>query len=150
MNRNRLLNLNFKYDSNKDLTIRPLVEDYDNTTLYMYDLEKHLELSYINPLKILILSFINEWTGFIYKNLTSFKKISLKNLPSNEKSLNFMKKNFKEYNLKFNLNFVYDENLFSTFNVLFFLKHMLEKVNMSLYKEKTEDDKIYTIFYKKK
>jgi hypothetical protein len=61
-----------------------------------------------------------------------------------------MKKNFKEYNLKFNLNFVYDENLFSTFNVLFFLKHMLEKVNMSLYKEKTEDDKIYTIFYKKK
>ena len=44
MNRNRLLNLNFKYDSNKDLTIRPLVEDYDNTTLYMYDLEKHLEL----------------------------------------------------------------------------------------------------------
>ena len=78
MNQNRLLNLNFKYDSNKDLTIRPLVEDYDNTTLYMYDLEKHLELSYINPLKILILSFINEWTGFIYKNLTSFKKISLK------------------------------------------------------------------------
>ena len=150
MNRNRLLNLNFKYDSNKDLTIRPLVEDYDNTTLYMYDLEKHLELSYINPLKILILSFINEWTGFIYKNLTSFKKNSLKNLPSNEKSLNFMKKKFNEYNLKFNLSFVYDEKLFTTFNVLFFLKNMLDKVNMSLYKEKIEDDKIYTIFYKKK
>ena len=150
MNRNRLLNLNFKYDSNKDLTIRPLVGDYDNTTLYMYDLEKHLELSYINPLKILILSFINEWTGFIYKNLTSFKKNSLKNLPSNEKSLNFMKKKFNEYNLKFNLSFVYDEKLFTTFNVLFFLKNMLDKVNMSLYKEKIEDDKIYTIFYKKK
>jgi hypothetical protein len=150
MNRNKILNLNFKYDSDKDLTKRPIVEDYDNTTLYMYDLEKHLELTYINPLKLLILSFINEWTGSIYKNLTSFKKISLKNLPSNEKSLEYMKTKFNDYNLKFNLSFVYDEKLFTTFNVLFFLKNMLDKVNMLLYKEKTEDDKIYTIIYKKK
>ena len=150
MSSHKLMNLNFKYDPNKDLTQRPMIEDYDNSTLYMYDLEKHLDLIYIRPLKIIILKFLNEWTHSSYKLLVDFKKISYKDLPSDIESCNFMKVHFDELNTKFNLNFTYDEKLFTTFNVLFFLKNMLAKINLLLHKEKIGDNKIYTILYKRK
>jgi hypothetical protein len=150
MNSNKLINLNLNYNPNKDFTKKPLVEDYDNTTLYMYDLEKYLQLTYINPLKVIILNFLNEWTKISYKKLTDFQKVYLKDLPSNSESKEYMIKNFTKLNEKFNLGFIYDEKIFTTFNVLFFLKNMLEKVNLLLYKEKIGDDKIYTIIFKKK
>ena len=78
-------------------------------------------------------------------------------MPKNDKSKEFLIKNFEKYNEEFNLELEYDEELFTTYNVLYFIKLMLQKIDGDLKKEvleieldgKKKKQKKYTITLKK-
>ena len=126
----------------------PTIEEYPNTTIYLIRLEQYLNNKIIKPQKKLIFDFLNEWTKKKYKSLLEFEKIYYNNLPSNLESKNFLIKNFNFYNDHFKLKFIYEEKLFTTYNVIYFLKHMLNKIGFTIVREKTDKYKRYTIIHR--
>ena len=110
-----------------------------------------------------ILEFLNMWLfGFTickyYKYLNDFKYIFYRNLPKDNVSKEYLKENFNKYNDIFTLELEYNEKLFTTYNVLYFIKLMLMKTNGNMKKEiieiKNKNNKIvkryiYTIFLKR-
>jgi hypothetical protein len=107
--------------------------------------------------KTKILNFINDWysmkkgNDYIFKNLWEFKNQYYKYMPNDKISKEFLIKNFKEYDEFFNLDLEYDEELFTTYNVLYFIKLMLKTLKGDLKKEieEKEDDKGYVRVFKK-
>ncbi len=107
--------------------------------------------------KTKILQFINDWystkktNDYIFKNLWEFKNQYYKYMPDNKLSKEFLIKNFNEYDEFFNLDLEYDEELFTTYNVLYFIKLMLKTLKGDLKKEieEKEDNKGYIRVFKK-
>jgi len=110
-----------------------------------------------------ILEFLNKWLFGLteskyYKSLNQFKDIFYRDLPKDNISKEYLKENFEKYNDIFDLELEYDEDLFTTFNVLYFIKLMLMKVDGNMKKEiieiKNKKNNIvkrirYTIFLKR-
>lgn len=143
--------------------------------IYKYQIKLHRYMvNYRYEKKKKILEFINEWyhtptgllgassyvklnSGFIFENILQFKNQFYKMMPKNDKSKEFLIKNFEKYNEEFNLELEYDEELFTTYNVLYFIKLMLQKIDGDLKKEvleieldgKKKKQKKYTITIKK-
>lgn len=137
-------------------------EPNESVHAFMYRLKmKLLEVRYNK--RQLILKFLNEWVYGLtkskyYKNLNDFKNVFYRDLPTDNISKEYMKQHFENYNIEFDLDLEYDEDLFTTYNVLYFIKLMLMKVNGNMKKEiieiKNKENKIvkrkkYTIFLKK-
>lgn len=110
-----------------------------------------------------ILEFLNKWLFGLteskyYKSLNQFKDVFYRDLPKDNISKEYLKENFEKYNDIFDLELEYDEDLFTTFNVLYFIKLMLMKVDGNMKKEiieiKNKKNNIvkrirYTIFLKR-
>jgi len=104
-----------------------------------------------------ILKFINDWystkknNNYIFKSLYEFKNQYYIYMPDDKKSKEFLIKKFNEYDEYFKLELEYDETLFTTYNVLYFIKLMLKTINGDLKKEleEKEDDDGYKKIYKK-
>lgn len=110
-----------------------------------------------------ILEFVNEWICGLtkskyYKSLNEFRDVFYRDLPKNRISKEYLKEKFNKYNDIFDLELEYDEKLFTTYNVLYFIKLMLMKVDGNMKKEMIEinnnNNKIvkrkkYTIFLKR-
>ncbi len=107
--------------------------------------------------KTKILKFINDWysmkkgNDYVFKNLWEFKNQYYKYMPNDKISKEFLIKNFNEYDEFFNLDLEYDEDLFTTYNVLYFIKLMLKTLKGDLKKEieEKEDEKGYVRVFKK-
>ena len=101
------------------------------------------------PKKDRILKYINDWLGLNnsskFKSLTAFNKKYYNELPNDARSKSFLIKNFEHYNEFFKLDLEYNEELFTTYNVLYLLKMMLKKIEFDLKREKTPKYKRYTI-----
>lgn len=109
-----------------------------------------------------ILNFLNEWLFGLTKSkyhtkLTDFQNIFYRELPKDDISKEYLKEHFETYNNEFDLDLKYDEELFTTYNVMYFIKLMLMKVNGNIKKEivdyRTKKGSIvkrkkYTIFLK--
>jgi hypothetical protein len=93
-----------------------------------------------------ILEFINEWMHYRYIEKQYFQKIwYLKNIPLerfpiNTKSKEFLISKFNEYNEYFKLDLVYDEEKFTTYNVLYMIKLMLKTIKGDLKREIEEKE----------
>lgn len=125
----------------------PKLEDCDSTLDYLIKLDQFIK-NKDAPRRELVLKFLNKWLNNKDNKLialTNFRNRNLKYLPSDENSKQFMIKYFNKYNEEFNLEFEYNEELFTTINVLYFLKHMLKKVGLHLRKSKKDKDELYTI-----
>ena len=109
-----------------------------------------------------ILQFVNEWMFGLtkskyYNKLTDFQNVFYRTLPNDMISKEYLKEHFKTFNNEFDLELEYDEDLFTTYNVMYFIKLMLMKVNGNIKKEivdyKTKKGQIvkrkkYSIFLK--
>ena len=130
---------------------RPKIEDFTDVRDYIISLEQFIK-NKNEPLRKDALKFLNNWLGYKddkkLNGLTNFKYVSIDKLPNDEKSKAFMIKYFNKYNEDFELNFEYDENLFTTDNVLYFLKEMLEKIDFNLVKHKKYKKPSYSIVFK--
>lgn len=129
---------------------------------YIVDID-NLQKKIEEPKKKKILKFINSWMGKKnddekFKSFNSFKNIYLKQFPSDDVTKKFLCKYFEVYNQDFNLELVYNENLFTTFNALYMLKLMLNTINYDLKKDvkviqlkngEVKKTKIYSIYNKK-
>lgn len=88
-----------------------------------------------------ILEFINEWMYYRYaekeyfQKIWYFKNIPLEKLPSNSLSKKFLINKFNEYNEYFNLDLEYEEDKFTTYNVLYMIKLMLKTIKGDLKRE---------------
>ena len=125
----------------------PKLEDCNGTLDYLIKLDQFIK-NKDAPRRELVLKFLNKWLNNKDNKLialTNFRNRNLKYLPSDENSKQFMIKYFNKYNEEFNLEFEYNEELFTTINVLYFLKHMLKKVGLHLRKSKKDKDELYTI-----
>lgn len=99
-----------------------------------------------------ILKFINLWFSYKYQNKEYFKKIwyfkdvELSKCPDNGLSKKFMNVYFQEYNLFFDLELEYEEDKFTTYNVLYMIKLMLKTIKGHLKRDKIDNKiKYYTI-----
>jgi len=143
--------------------------------IYKYQIKLHRYMvNYRYEKKKKILEFINDWyrtptgllsassdvnynSGFKFENILQFKNQYYHMMPKNDKSKDFLIKNFEKYNEEFNLELEYDEELFTTYNVLYFIKLMLKKIDGDLKKEvleieqdgKKKKQKKYTVTLKK-
>jgi len=125
----------------------PKLEDCNGTLDYLIKLDQFIK-NKDAPKRELVLKFLNKWLNNKDNKLialTNFRNRNLKYLPSDEISKQFMIKYFNKYNEEFDLEFEYNEELFTTLNVLYFLKHMLKKVGLHLKKSKKDKDELYTI-----
>ena len=127
---------------------------------YIIDID-NLQKKIIDPKKKQILKFINSWMGKKnddekFKSFDSFKNIYLKQFPSDDDTKKFLCKYFEVYNQDFNLDLVYNEDLFTTFNALYMLKLMLKTIKYDLKKivvqkklnnGKIKKTKIYSIIF---
>lgn len=141
-----------KTKSNKiDLTKIPELEKDEPIYKYRMRLERYM-IYYRFEKKKKILNFINNWyklndknVKFIeFKDLRQFKNQYYHLMPSNIISKEYLIQNFETYNREFTLELEYDEELFTTYNVLYFIKLMLQKINGTLKKEvikKVENNK---------
>jgi hypothetical protein len=89
-----------------------------------------------------IFEFINKWMNYKYKEKEQYfekifylKNIPLYKFPSNDKSKEFLIKYFNEYNEYFNLDLEYEEEKFTTYNVLYMIKLMLKTIKGDLKRE---------------
>lgn len=132
---------------------------------YFSRLNKYLQFEQ-NKKRVQILDFINEWFYGIeteanknirFKNLIEFKNLKYQDLPKDSESKKILIKHFDRLNESFDLNLEYDEELFTTYNVIYFIKLMVEtidfklrkKIEMSVDKNGNEIKiKMYTINYK--
>ena len=130
---------------------RPKIEDFPDVRDYIISLEQFIKKK-DKPLINDALKFLNKWLGYKDDNqligLTNFKYVSINKLPSDEKSKEFMIKYFNKYNEDFKLDFEYDDNLFTTDNVLYFLKEMLQKIGYKLVKHTKYKKISYSICFK--
>ncbi len=132
----------------------PIFKKGDDITKYYVRLERYLLEDNLEK-KEKILKFINTWYSYKSSNsykftkLWEFKNQYYKYMPNNQKSKEFMIKYFNEYNDYFNLDLEYNDELFTTYNVLYFIKLMLKSVKGVIKKELEEiqedDDKIIKI-----
>ncbi len=137
----------------------PVLQPGEPLYKYMIRCDKILLMDKIEK-KNKILKLINDWYYLKFSNKTTFKELyhfreqPYKTMPDNAKSKEFLIKNFKEYDEYFNLNLEYDEKLFTTYNVLYFIKLCLKSVKGTMKKdivELTDEDgvikhnKIYSI-----
>lgn len=102
----------------------------------------------------LVLNFLNEWLAHSNRKLgrlIDFKNMYYKSLPGNEISKAIMIKHFDDLNNEFNLQLEYDENLFTTYNLLYLVELMVKKIGFRFKKEVFEsiknDKKIKTKRY---
>ena len=132
---------------------RPKIEDFPDVRDYIISLEQFIKKK-DEPLRNDALKFVNKWLGYKDDNkligLTNFRYVSMNKLPSDEKSKEFMIKYFNKYNEDFKLDFEYDDNLFTTDNVLYFLKEMLQKIGYKLIKHTKYKTPSYSIVFNKK
>ena len=134
----------------------PVLQKGEPLYKYYVRLDK-FEQAEIFKKKTKILKFINDWysmkkgNDYIFKNLWEFKNQYYKYMPNDKISKEFLIKNFNEYDEFFNLDLEYDENLFTTYNVLYFIKLMLKTLKGDLKKEieEKEDEKGYVRVFKK-
>ena len=141
-----------KTKSNKiDLTKIPELEKDEPLYKYRMRLERYM-IYYRFEKKKKILNFINNWYKSNDKNvklieftdLRQFKNQYYHLMPNNTISKEYLIKNFETYNREFTLELEYDEELFTTYNILYFIKLMLQKINGTLKKEvikKVENNK---------
>ena len=141
-----------KTRSNKiDLTKIPELEKDEPLYKYRMRLERYM-IYYRFEKKKKILNFINNWYKLNDKNvklieftdLRQFKNQYYNLMPGNIISKEYLIQNFETYNREFTLELEYDEELFTTYNVLYFIKLMLQKINGTLKKEvikKVENNK---------
>ena len=141
-----------------------MIEPIENETThaFMFRLKMYLNGIRYDKRKQ-ILEFLNGWIFGLtkskyYKSLNEFKSVFYRDLPKDHISKEFLKENFEKYNDLFDLDLEYDEDLFTTYNVLYFIKQMLMKVDGNMKKEvieiKNKNNKIvkrniYTIFLKR-
>lgn len=141
-----------------------MIEPIENesTHAFMFRLKMYLNGIRYDKRKQ-ILEFLNGWIFGLtkskyYKSLNEFKSVFYRDLPKDHISKEFLKENFEKYNDIFGLDLEYDEELFTTYNVLYFIKQMLMKVDGNMKKEvieiKNKNNKIvkrnvYTIFLKR-
>jgi hypothetical protein len=100
--------------------------------------EYYLNLRYDKRKKIL--QFINEWMFGLtkskyYNKLTDFQNVFYRTLPNDNVSKEYFIEHFVTFNNEFDLELEYDEDLFTTYNVMYFIKLMLMKVNGNIKKE---------------
>ena len=153
-----------KTTNNKiDLTKIPELEKDEPLYKYRMRLERYM-IYYKFDKKKKILNFINNWyklndknvKNIEFKDLRQFKNQYYHMMPSNDISKQYFIKNFETYNREFILGLEYDEKLFTSYNVLYFIKLMLQKIDGTLKREvikKLENNKKiiqkkYTIFIK--
>lgn len=143
----------------------PIYNSAEPKYKYFSRLNKYLQYEQ-NKKRIEILNFMNEWLYGIetesnkknrLNNLIEFKNFSYNILPKNSESKKIMIKHFDRLNDSFDLNLEYDEELFTTYNAIYFIKLMVETIGFKLRKKieisKDKDDneikkKMYTINYK--
>jgi hypothetical protein len=134
----------------------PVLQKGEPLYKYYVRLDK-FEQAEIFKKKTKILKFINDWysmkkgNDYIFKNLWEFKNQYYKYMPNDKISKEFLIKNFNEYDEFFNLDLEYNEDLFTTYNVLYFIKLMLKTLKGDLKKEieEKEDAKGYVRVFKK-
>jgi len=139
-----------------DLTKIPELEKDEPLYKYRMRLEKYM-IYYKFDKKKKILNFINNWyklndkkNNIIeFKDLRQFKNQYYHLMPSNEISKEYLKTHFDKYNKEFVLELEYDEELFTTYNVLYFIKLMLRKIDGNLKKEILYKDIDKKTIYKK-
>ena len=142
-------------------TVLPVLEKGEPFYKYLNRLnEYYLGLRYDKRTKIL--KFINEWKFGLtkskyYTKLSDFQNVFYRDLPNDKISKEYLKENFEKYNSEFDLELEYNEELFTTYNIIYFIKLMLMKVNGNIKKEivdyRTKKQNIvkrkkYTIFIK--
>jgi len=142
-------------------TVLPVLEKGEPFYKYYNRLnEYYLGLRYDKRTKIL--KFINEWKFGLtkskyYTKLSDFQNVFYRDLPNDKISKEYLKENFEKYNSEFDLELEYNEELFTTYNIIYFIKLMLMKVNGNIKKEivdyRTKKQNIvkrkkYTIFIK--
>lgn len=155
--------INNKLNNKIDLSKIPELEKDEPLYKYRMRLERYM-IYYKFEKKKKILNFINNWyklndknvKNIEFKDLRQFKNQYYHLMPSNIISKKYLAENFESYNKEFILNLEYDEKLFTTYNILYFIKLMLQKINGNIKKEiikKLVDNKKiiqkkYTIFIK--
>jgi hypothetical protein len=125
-----------------DLTKIPELEKDEPIYKYRARLERYL-IYYRFEKKKKILRFINNWykmndknnKQIEFKDLRQFKNQYYHLMPSNEISKQYLIQNFEIYNREFTLELEYDDKLFTTYNVLYFIKLMLQKIDGILKRE---------------
>ena len=133
----------------------PCIDDYQNILDYIVALELYTNKKR-EPLRKSALTFLNKWLKTKSDNyingLSNFRYKSIDTLPSDEETKQFLIKYFHKYNDEFNLEYIYDENAFTTENLLDFYKDMLHKIGFDLIKHKTKTKKpsISIVFKKEK
>ena len=123
----------------------PVLQKDEPFWKYQYRLDKYLVCQKYEK-KIKILNYINEWYSYKKNNiqfidLSHFKNQYYNMMPSNDESKKFLIKNFEKYNEEFDLDLDYNEELFTTYNVLYFIELMLKKINGRIIKEVNEEEK---------
>ena len=143
---------------NIQIDLTKILELGKDEPLYKYHmrLERYM-IYYKFEKKKKILTFINNWYKLnhtnIYKiefkDLRQFKNQYYNMMPNNIISKEYLIQNFEIYNREFTLELEYDETLFTTYNVLYFIKLMLQKIDSTLKKEVlNKTQKKYTILLK--
>lgn len=146
-----------------DLSKIPELEKDEPLYKYRLRLERYM-IYYRFEKKKKILTFINDWYKLNdknidimeFKDLRQFKNQYYHLMPSNDISKQYLVENFEKYNKEFVLELEYDEKLFTTYNVLYFIQLMLKKIDGNIKKEvikkiqnnKKITQKKYTIWLK--
>jgi hypothetical protein len=146
-----------------DLSKIPELEKDEPLYKYRLRLERYM-IYYRFEKKKKILTFINDWYKLNdkniaiieFKDLRQFKNQYYHLMPSNDISKQYLIENFEKYNKEFVLELEYDEKLFTTYNVLYFIQLMLKKIDGNIKKEvikkiqnnKKITQKKYTIWLK--
>jgi hypothetical protein len=146
--------VNYRYEKKKK--ILEFINEWYNTPNGLLGTKSNLERNTPNGL-LGTKSNLASNSEFKFENILQFKNQYYHMMPKNDKSKEFLIKNFEKYNEEFNLELEYDEELFTTYNVLYFIKLMLKKIDGDLKKEvleieqdgKKKKQKKYTITLKK-
>ena len=134
----------------------PIYNSEEPKYKYFSRLNKYLQYEQ-NKKRVEILNFMNEWLYGVdskikLNNLIEFKDFKYSNLPKNSESKKIMIKHFDRLNESFDLNLEYDEELFTTYNVIYFIKLMVETIGFKLKKKiiiskNNSDEEIKTKIY---
>ena len=144
---------NNKVNKTKEETLKvPNLDDYKDVREYLIDMDNYIKKK-DEPLRKSALKFLNNWLNKTedtkFKALLDFKYKYLDYLPNDNQSKEYMIKNFNKYNEEFNLEFEYDEELFTTVNLLFFFKNMIRKLGFDLILDKKTGKHRYSVVKKK-
>jgi len=117
----------------------PVLQPGEDWYIFYNRLERGLIEDHVNK-RDKILKFINDWyskkpNSYKFENIWQFKNQYYTLMPDDNLSKEFLIKHFNEYNEFFKLDLEYNEELFTTYNVLYFIKLMLKTLNGDLKKE---------------